>query len=155
MSIKEEKIPKLDCSEKVLLTHLETLQNRISRHGARMWQLPLTYLAAIAGTSTLMDNNINQLSFAVIFLFLAILGLIIFWCFWGTKEGYERTGEALNVVEENLGLGKCTRTPREHIYPYALLIIFGITVSILLAWNSEYLVEGGSSLQDKVDEPST
>lgn len=113
---------------------MEVLQNRIVVHGSRMWQLPLTYLGALAiGLSAVTSKGV-ELSLSVVFFFMALLGLILLWCLHGAAESYTRSAKNMNELEADLGLEEYTNAKTSHRYPYYALMIFGIICSLTLGW---------------------
>ena len=109
---------------------LGLLQKRISLHGSRMWQYPLTYLGTIAITLNGVLNKKTSLPLHMLFLSLSLLGFIFLYCHSGAFEGYRRTARNMQNLEEELGLKNCTQCPLSHWFPYVLLIIFGIMATI-------------------------
>lgn len=107
-------------------TQIEILQARIGLHGSRMWQLPLTYLGAIAVFLTTGSEVAAGDSSAIPFMALSVLGILLLWCLFGAYEGYKRTADHLMALEVELELKQCTRCPKSHVLPYFTLILFGI-----------------------------
>jgi len=110
-----------------------TLQSRIALHGNRMWQLPLTYLATIVVTFSGAGKSDIGIPLTWIFIALAMLGLILTWCLYGAYEGYSRTANNMNELEEELGMGVYTRNYISDSMPYFLLMIFGIITCLVAA----------------------
>ena len=111
---------------------LEILQTRIGLHGSRMWQLPLTYLGAIALAVNAAANEKYEISLFLVFGFMTVLGCILLWCLYGAEEGYSRAIKNMNEIERLLGLEEYTISHPAHRLPYYGLMIFGI-VSCLLS----------------------
>lgn len=107
---------------------LQQLQTRIGLHGARLWQLPLTYLGGIALGLTAAGSEKFFLNWGMLFFLLTLLGFIFVCCLSGAHEGYKRTAVAMNQVEKDLGLTAWTQCHRSHTVPYWLLMIFGIVI---------------------------
>lgn len=130
---------------------LGQLQSRAEAHGARMWQLPLTFLAAIAASFTIIESRISASQTTMLFLVLAILGLIFLWCFIGAQAAYMRTCKELAKVEHELRLVSTTQVVNTSGYrtaqvlPYALFIVLGIFVCVYISLNPEVLVGNSRS----------
>jgi len=112
---------------------LEILQNRIGLHGSRMWQLPLTYLGAIAISLTAASSDGVNLPIEVIFYLMAILGFIVTWCLRGAEEAYTRAANNMRELEKELRLQQYTRAKGLHRYPYYALMVFGILCCLAAA----------------------
>jgi|SRR6188768_1917601 len=110
---------------------LAQLQTRITSHGTRMWQLPLTYLGGIAVALTAEVDTKLHLDIRLVFGCLALLGFIVFFCLLGAREGYMRATGSMRSVEQVLGLGEHTKAHPLHIVPYFALVVFGTG---LCAW---------------------
>ena len=125
-------------------TQLTFLQNRISLHGSRLWQLPLTYygliVLAISATNGKANPNADtwNTGTSMVFGSMTVLGIILFCCMLGALEGYHRAGKHMIRLENELGLVASTRTRKSHYVPYFCLITLGIVVSIIaffeLSW---------------------
>ena len=113
---------------------LQVLQKRISLHGARMWQLPLTYLGAIAIGLNAATNNKVDLPLDIAFLLMALLGVILTWCLKGAEEGYIRTAKNMNEIEKALSLPEFTKSKSPHRHPYYMLMFFGIGCCLASYW---------------------
>jgi Flp pilus assembly protein TadB len=112
-------------------TQLSFLQTRISLHGNRMWQLPLTYIGSLAlAVSAVVSKDIP---FPKWWIFSAIFltGFVVLWCMYGAFEGYRRTADDMCRVENELDLKDTTRSNPSHIVPYFLLIIAGMLFSLI------------------------
>lgn len=120
---------KLDDSKRTQLTFLQT---RLLGHGARMWQLPLTYLGAITVS---ISADQAKISFPVwtIYLLLYAVGFFFLWCEYGAYEGYERTVRDMNWRETQLGLRPTTKNKISHSLPYFLLIGLGMRFCLIIA----------------------
>jgi len=105
---------------------LEILQVRVNLHGSRMWQLPLTYLATIAGAVSFISKNSEIVPINDLFYYLCVLGLVFLFCFVGAYEGYTRTIKNMNAVERSLRIGDFSRSPYSHSLPYLSLLLLGI-----------------------------
>ena len=114
-----------------LRVHLKILQTRISLHGSRMWQLPLTYLATIAGSVSFISGELAIVSTQDLFISLLLLGLIFLYCFYGASGGYIRAVQNMNEVEGELGIEKYAKHPMSHTLPYWTLLLLGVIVSFL------------------------
>lgn len=104
---------------------LETLQNRIGLHGSRMWQLPLTYLGAIALALTAYSSD-TGISIRSLFNALSLLGVAFVFCFYGAHEGYRRTAQTMQNLEKALEIEQTTKAHWSHTVPYFILLIIGI-----------------------------
>lgn len=127
-------------------TQLEMLQNRIGLHGARMWQLPLTYLGFIAICMTTLTIEEKVFPTFLLFILLAVLGVIMTWCLYGADRRYRQTVKDAKKLEQELQLETYTSCDGYHTYPYYALMAFGMvcstTASLYLVFGH---VPGGSS----------
>ena len=105
---------------------LEILQTRINLHGGRMWQLPLTYLGAIALALTAYSNIETDVSLKLVYIALVIIGMLILLCFYGALEGYRRTAKFMSEIENELEVKNATKLHWAQYVPYLALLIFGI-----------------------------
>ena len=130
---------------------LSLLQSRVEAHGARMWQLPLTFLASIAASFTIIESSIAPKQASMLFSVLAMLGLIFLWCFIGAQAAYMRTCKELASVERALCLNSTTEIVNQtgyrmaQILPYGLFIILGIAVCLYISINPEVIVGTSAS----------
>lgn len=118
-------------NEHFLLKQYEILQNRLTRHGIRMWQLPFSYLAIMAAVISFVTNKESIIPNSWIFISLCVLGALILWSFTGAMLGYIRTRKNMNELELQLGMNKWTKSPISHFIPYILMILGGIVASYL------------------------
>ena len=104
-----------------LQIQLETLQTGITVHGNRMWQLPFTYVsfAAIAASLVIKDETI--LSPKAFFWVLSAVGILVLWAMIDALVSYQRTANAMNIVEESLHLQKFTKASFWHAAPHFAL----------------------------------
>jgi hypothetical protein len=107
---------------------LRVLQQRIGLHGTRMWQLPLTYLATIAGSVSLISQSNDMVPLKYLFIVLLILGVFLTGCLFGADEGYSRTAKNMNTIERLLGLEEFTRNRKSHRWPYWALMLLGLAI---------------------------
>lgn len=112
---------------------LENLQNRIALHGARMWQLPLTYLGLIAITLNSASSDDSKYPIEIVFYVLAILGAIMSAALHGANKRYKQTVLDAIELENSLGLKPYTHCDGWHSYPYYALMCFGILCCVLAA----------------------
>lgn len=114
-------------------TQLSFLQTRISLHGNRMWQLPLTYIGSLALAISAADSERLPFPKWWIFFVVTAFGFALLWCISGAYEGYKRTAMDMCRIEGELGLIATTRNAKSHSIPYFLLIILGMLFSIVAA----------------------
>ncbi len=120
-------VPDLDAKR----LQYEILQSRIALHGNRMWQLPLTYLGAIAVALSIGEEGSSEAFGGLWFLGLSAFGVILMWALYGAFEGYDRTAKNMNELESELGLSVYTKSHIAHSLPYFLLMLFGIVACFL------------------------
>lgn len=97
-------------------TQLGILQQRIILHGSRMWQLPLTYLAAIGGSISLISPD-RAVSSRLMSFGLLCFGVVLCFCMHGANEGYRRSINDMNKVERLLGIDEFAKNRRFHTLP--------------------------------------
>ncbi|WP_156776972.1 hypothetical protein [Nitrococcus mobilis] len=114
---------------------LKVLQSRIALHGARMWQLPLTYWGAIAIALTAASKNGGKLPLTIVFSVMAVIGVILVWALRGAEKGYTRAAINMNETEGYLEIPRYTRIKSSYRYPYYILIVFGVISCVIAAWH--------------------
>lgn len=105
---------------------LQILQTRIALHGTRMWQLPLSYLGLIGLSLSFINSKELLFPQNIVFLSLAILGMIMLWCLCGAHRRYQQTVNDANELETELSLETYTDCDGYHTYPYYALMLLGI-----------------------------
>lgn len=131
---------------------LPILQARLAAHGARMWQMPLTFLGAVVVAVAAFSEDQIAISEKHLYCLLTIVGAALSWGLWGGVEGYLRTGKNLRDLESDLDLPPSTKTPISHIGPFVLLMVTGVTICTYVA-----LTTGDGDMKDcsVLDLPSS
>lgn len=106
------------------------LQARIGLHGSRMWQLPLTYLGAIAIG---LNSELDGMGLGIVFYAMTVLGVILMWCLHGAVYSYTCAVENMAELEKDLSLRQYTTIKASLRYSYYTLLGFGIICCLALA----------------------
>lgn len=111
-----------------LEAQLSTLQTRIGVHGARLWQLPFTYVsfAAIAASVAIRSDTFFRQD--LFFFVLSFIGLLVAWAIYDAWRSYQRTAKDMNKVERMLRLEQFTLCKTSQVVPYFAICLFVVLV---------------------------
>lgn len=108
---------------------MEVLQNRLSRHFNKLWQIPFSYAGIIALTVSKGPDDLHWAIFGV----LAIAGIFVNWSMIGAKRAYSRTIKNLFDLEIAMDLKPTTRCFPSHYMPFFAIAWIAVFSALTIA----------------------